>query len=100
MASSEPVELTEHYERFGVCVNAERRIGVFLAPTSSMLAFVAAVEPLRVANWRSGRALHHWSVVGIDGAAAPTAIRRCMPGCAGRPGPLGRLLTGLWETLR
>ncbi len=55
-------------EQYGVHREAaERHLGFFLAPTFSMLAFVAALEPLRVANRRSGRALYRWSILSADG---------------------------------
>ncbi len=38
--------------------DGERPIGFLLVPTFSILAFVSAVEPLRVANRFSGRALY------------------------------------------
>jgi transcriptional regulator GlxA family with amidase domain len=43
-------------------------IGFFLVPKFSMLAFSSALEPLRVANLISGRALFGWRVYSRDGA--------------------------------
>lgn len=44
-----------------------RRIGFLLLPEFSMMAFFAAVEPLRIANRCSGRALYAWSICSGDG---------------------------------
>ena len=46
---------------------AEREFGFLLVPTFSMLGFVSAVEPLRVANRLSGRALYAWHVISVSG---------------------------------
>lgn len=43
-----------------------QRIGFFLVPQFSMLAFFSAVEPLRVAN-RFGGALYGWHILSRDG---------------------------------
>jgi len=47
--------------------DAEREIGFFLAPTFSMLSLVAAVEPLRIANRFTRRALYGWRLLSVDG---------------------------------
>ena len=52
---------------------AERPVGFLLTPTFSILAFMSAVEPLRVANRFSGRALYSWHVFTGDGAPAVAA---------------------------
>lgn len=44
------------------------RIGFFLVPRFSMMAFSSAVEPLRVANLIGGRELYRWRVYSRDGA--------------------------------
>lgn len=44
------------------------RIGFLLVPDFSMIAFTSAVEPLRIANRMSGRALYTWSLISKDGA--------------------------------
>ena len=44
------------------------RIGFFLVPNFPMLAFSAAIEALRVANWVSGRNLYEWTLISEDGA--------------------------------
>ncbi len=45
------------------------RIGFLLVPQFSMLGFLAAVEPLRVANRLSGQRLYEWHVFSQDGQA-------------------------------
>lgn len=55
-------------ENYGVYDGpAERKIGFFLAPTFSMLPFIAALETLRVANRLNGKALYSWHIFSIDG---------------------------------
>jgi AraC family carnitine catabolism transcriptional activator len=44
-------------------------LGFLLLPKFSMMAFVSAVEPLRVANRLAGSALYHWEIVSFDGAS-------------------------------
>jgi transcriptional regulator GlxA family with amidase domain len=43
-------------------------IGFLLVPSFSMMAFVSAIEPLRVANRLGGRPLYRWEIVSRDGA--------------------------------
>jgi AraC family transcriptional regulator, glycine betaine-responsive activator len=43
------------------------RVGFFLIPDFPMLAFSAAIEALRVANWVSGRSLYSWTLFSEDG---------------------------------
>ncbi len=43
------------------------RIGFFLVPEFSMIAFASAVEPLRLANRVSGRVLYRWESYSLDG---------------------------------
>jgi transcriptional regulator GlxA family with amidase domain len=43
------------------------RLAFLLAPQFSMMAFSAAVEPLRAANRVSGRTLYEWKIVSTDG---------------------------------
>ena len=65
MVSKIPEDLT-HNPRFGLFDEpAEREFGFVLVPTFSMLAFVSAVEPLRVANRLSGRPLYGWHVISV-----------------------------------
>ncbi|MDJ0949117.1 MAG: GlxA family transcriptional regulator [Alphaproteobacteria bacterium] len=42
-------------------------IAFVLVPKFSMSAFTAAVEPLRLANWVSGKPLYEWQVLSMDG---------------------------------
>ena len=44
-------------------------IAFLIVPQFSMLAFVSAIEPLRVANRMAGRDLYRWSVVSKDGGS-------------------------------
>lgn len=46
-----------------------QRIGFVLVPDFSMIAFTAAVEPLRIANRMAGRELYAWRLVSKDGGA-------------------------------
>ena len=43
-------------------------IGFLLVPNFSMMAFAAAIEPLRTANRMSGHALYGWRLISKDGA--------------------------------
>lgn len=43
------------------------QVGFLLLPRFSMMAFFAAVEPLRIANRISGRPLFDWTLVSVDG---------------------------------
>ena len=43
-------------------------VGFFLGPKFPMLAFSAAIEPLLIANWLSGRTLYSWRVFTETGA--------------------------------
>src|SRR5437879_5488599 len=40
----------------------------FLVPQFSMMAFAAAIEPLRSANRMTGRPLFEWLLVSVDGS--------------------------------
>lgn len=53
-----PIDAPEHPEP----------IGFLLVPKFSMMAFAAAVEPLRAANRMSGHALYSWHLLTKDGA--------------------------------
>jgi transcriptional regulator GlxA family with amidase domain len=52
-------------------------IGFLLVPQFSMIAFTAAIEPLRLANHLSGRELYRWILLSRDGGAeqASSGIR-------------------------
>ena len=49
---------------------AHSHFGFLLLPDFSMIAFVNAVEALRMANYVSRRPLYRWSVLTPDGAPA------------------------------
>lgn len=44
-----------------------RRLAFLIAPQFSLMAFSAALEPLRAANRLSGRTLYEWQLVSVDG---------------------------------
>lgn len=48
-------------------------VGFFLVPDFPMLGFSAAVEPLRIANWITGRELYVWRVMSKDGKPVPAS---------------------------
>ena len=50
-------------------------IGFLLAPRFSLLAFVCAVEPLRVANRLARRELYRWETISLDGAPVMASNR-------------------------
>lgn len=57
-------------DQYGKVVEgAELRIGFYLADQFSLLPFASAVEPLRIANRLSRKALYQWFVVTADGNA-------------------------------
>jgi transcriptional regulator GlxA family with amidase domain len=60
-------------------------IGFVLIPRFNMMALTATIEPLRIANYISGRALYAWSFVSPD--AAPVTASN---GMTLETGPLGR----------
>lgn len=45
------------------------RLAFFLVPQFSLMAFSAALEPLRQANRLGGRKLYEWHIASLDGAA-------------------------------
>ena len=53
--------------RYGVHGEAERRVAFFLPQHFDMLPFVSALEPLRVANRLTGRALYAWDLYSLAG---------------------------------
>ncbi len=54
--------------------------GFLLVPKFAMMAFTAAVEPLRAANLLSGKELYDWRVITRDGHPLPSSNRiRLMP---------------------
>lgn len=42
-------------------------IGLFMVPSFSMIAFASAIEPLRLANRLSDKALYEWMLISSDG---------------------------------
>jgi transcriptional regulator GlxA family with amidase domain len=55
-------------------MNAEpETFGFLLAPKFSMMAFVSALEPLRVANRLAQKELYRWEIVSRDGAPVPAS---------------------------
>jgi transcriptional regulator GlxA family with amidase domain len=50
-------------------IDLPETLGFLLLPKFSMMAFVSAVEPLRVANRLAGAALYQWEIVSLDGAS-------------------------------
>ena len=50
-----------------VALEAPQTLGFLLLSQFSMMAFVSAVEPLRVANRLAGRALYRWEIISRDG---------------------------------
>lgn len=65
-------------------------IGFVLVPGFSMMAFLSAVEPLRVANRLAGRELFRWGAFSPDGEPIPasngmTMVTQALPSGAGLP---------------
>src|SRR4030095_3334287 len=48
-------------------IETPQTVAFLIVPQFAMLAFVSAVEPLRVANRLAGRELYRWVVVSRDG---------------------------------
>src|SRR5687768_1114128 len=61
----------------GQCECKTETVGFLLVPQFSMIAFTAAVEPLRLANHISGQPLYRWVLISPQGgtAEASTGIR-------------------------
>lgn len=53
--------------------NTPLHYAFLLVPRFSMIAFSAAVEPLRMANQLSGKVLYRWSVATLNGAPVPAS---------------------------
>ena len=62
-------------------------VGFLLMPRFSMMAFVSAVEPLRVANRLAGRPLYRWEIVSADGAAVTASNGMALVADRGTGGP-------------
>lgn len=58
-----------------------RRVVFLLIPNYSMIAFACAIEPLRMANWISGRALYEPVVASLDGEAVNASNGLAMTPC-------------------
>ena len=52
-----------------------QQIGFVLVPNFSMIAFTAAVEPLRIANRLSGRDLYDWHIFTVGGGPVHSSCR-------------------------
>lgn len=50
-------------------IDLPETLGFLLLPKFSMMAFVSAVEPLRVANRLAGAEFYRWEIVSLDGAS-------------------------------
>ena len=59
------------------------RVAFFLIPQFSMMAFAAAIEPLRSANRTSGKTLFEWLLVSADGT--PVTASNGIPVAVGCP---------------
>ncbi len=58
--------MTSH--KYGTATeDAQQRVAFYLCNHFNMLPFISAVEPLRIANRRAGKALYQWVVVTADG---------------------------------
>lgn len=52
------------------CMRSEiHTIDFVLLPQFSLIAFASTIEPLREANWVSGRSLYRWRLLTVDGAS-------------------------------
>jgi transcriptional regulator GlxA family with amidase domain len=71
------------------------RFAFVLVPNFSMIAFAAALEPLRIANGVSGRELYAWQIVAKDGGpvrasnGCPVITDQSLADIAIRPGQRG-----------
>jgi transcriptional regulator GlxA family with amidase domain len=65
-----------------------RRLGFLLLPQFSMMAFSAAIEPLRAANRLRGKPLYEWNLASVDGSAvvASNGISIAVQGALGALG--------------
>ncbi len=52
---------------------AVSRIGFYLLPRFSLLAFSSAVEPLRMANRLAGERLYQWELIGASGSSVASS---------------------------
>src|SRR4029450_1795232 len=87
------VQMRQHLRHDRLEDNGPDLIAFLLVPDFPLFAFSAAIEPLRIANWISGRPLYEWKVLSKDGRPVP-ASNGCMgtPGSAPQPvGAYGRV---------
>ncbi len=49
------------------------RVGFYLVPRFSMLAFSSALEALRMANQLTGQQLYHWTLISTDGQSVASS---------------------------
>src|SRR5439155_7787549 len=70
------------------------RVGFYLAPEFPMMAFAAAIEPLRAANRLSGQLLYAWTLYSRDHrpVRASNGIEVAVQGALGDPAPVDLLL--------
>ena len=59
----------------GAAMTATQTFSFFLVPHFSMMAFTAAIEPLRSANRMSGSQLYRWRVISRDGQPVAASNR-------------------------
>ena len=64
-----------------------QRTGFLLLPAFPYLGLMAAIEPLFIANWLSGRPLYRWEMLSATGAAvaASNGLRATVDGAVGDP---------------
>jgi transcriptional regulator GlxA family with amidase domain len=80
------VQMRQHLRHDRLEDDGPDLIAFLLVPDFPMFSFSAAIEPLRIANWISGRPLYEWKVLSKDGRPVP-ASNGCMvtPGSALHP---------------
>src|SRR5262245_48369537 len=78
--------MRQHLRHGGAQEDRAELVAFLLVPDFPMFAFSAAIEPLRIANWISGRRLYEWKVLSTDGLPV-AASNGCMvtPGAALHP---------------
>jgi AraC family carnitine catabolism transcriptional activator len=60
-----------------------KQIGILLLPSFAHLSLGAVVEPLFIANWLTGRPLHRWTTLSLDGKPVRTSSELLVPVDAG-----------------
>lgn len=56
-----------------------KQVGFLLLPSFSHMGFAAAVEPLFIANWLSGRRLYAWRSLSLDGRPVRASNDQLLP---------------------